>query len=117
MNTLTKVYTAITGQIDYLTDSYLTNWLRQAHAEHDSLGYYIKKKIITENLFGVDIMEEGTEIAKLTTVALVEKKEEPSPPGSVNQRAISYVRWACKVVAACSKVAMVKSWVGPRRRL
>ena len=59
----------------------------------------------------------GIETSSSTTVALVEKKEEPSPPGSVNQRAISYVRWACKVVAACSKVAMVKSWVGPRRRL
>ncbi len=65
LNTLTKIYTAVTGKIEYLTDSYLTNWLRQAHAEHDSLSYYIKKKIITENLFGVDIMEEGTEIAKL----------------------------------------------------
>ncbi len=65
MNTLTKIYTAITGKIEYLTNSYLTNWLRQAHAEHDSLSYYIKKKIITDNLFGVDIMEEGTEIAKL----------------------------------------------------
>jgi Putative DNA-binding domain len=65
MNTLTKVYTAITGKIEYLTDNYLTNWLKQAHTEHDSLSYYIKKKIITDNLFGVDIMEEGTEIAKL----------------------------------------------------
>src|SRR6266487_7117431 len=65
MNTLTKIYTAITGKIEYLTDSYLTNWLNKARTEHDSLSYYIKKKIITENLFGVDIMEEGTEIAKL----------------------------------------------------
>src|SRR5947207_2676056 len=65
MNTLTKIYTAITGKIEYLTNSYLTNWLRQAHAEHDSLSYYIKKKIITDNLFGVDIMEEGNEIARL----------------------------------------------------
>ncbi len=65
MNTLTKIYGAITGRIDYLKDSYLTNWLRQARAEHGSLNYYIKKKIITENLFGVDIMEEATEIAKL----------------------------------------------------
>src|SRR5437588_5448976 len=32
---------------------------------HNSLNYYIKKKIITENLFGVDIMEEATEIARL----------------------------------------------------
>jgi hypothetical protein len=65
MNTLLKIYGAITGRINVLHDSYLTNWLQQAHTEHGSLGYYIKKKIITENLFGVDLMEEAMEIAKL----------------------------------------------------
>ncbi len=65
MNTLMKVYGAITGKIEYLYDSYLTSWLQQARTEHGSLNYFIKKKIITENLFGVDIMEEATEIAKL----------------------------------------------------
>lgn len=65
MNTLMKIYGAITGKIEYLHDNYLTDWLKQARTEHDSLNYYIKKKIITENLFGVDIMEEATEIAKL----------------------------------------------------
>src|SRR6266700_6827509 len=65
MNTLTKIYGAITGKIDYLNDPYLTEWLKKARAEHNSLNYYIKKKIITENLYGVDIMEEATEIAKL----------------------------------------------------
>jgi hypothetical protein len=65
MNTLTTIYGAITGKIDYLNDAYLNNWIHKARAEHRSLNYYIKKKIITENLFGVDIMEEATEIAKL----------------------------------------------------
>jgi len=65
MNTLTTIYGAITGKIDYLNDPYLTAWLKKARSEHNSLNYYIKKKIITENLFGVDIMEEATEIAKL----------------------------------------------------
>ncbi len=65
MNTLTKIYGAITGRIDYLNDPYLTEWLKKARAEHNSLNYYIKKKIITENLYGVDIMEEATEIARL----------------------------------------------------
>jgi hypothetical protein len=65
MNTLTRVYGAITGKIEYLYDSYLNTWLREARTEYRSLNYYIKKKIITENLFGVDIMEEGIEIAKL----------------------------------------------------
>ncbi len=65
MNTLIKIYKAITGTIPYVNDPYLTDWLRRANAEHGSLNYYIKKKIITDNLFGVDIMEEATEIAKL----------------------------------------------------
>ncbi len=65
MNVLTKIYGAITGKIEYLNDVNLTDWLRGAKSKHDSLNYFIKKKIITENLFGVDIMEEGTEIAKL----------------------------------------------------
>ena len=65
MNTLTIIYGAITGKIDYLNDAYLHGWLQDARAKHNSLNYYIKKKIITENLFGVDIMEEATEIAKL----------------------------------------------------
>jgi hypothetical protein len=65
MNTLTTVYAAITGKIDYLTDDYLQRWIKEARSKHNSLNYYVKKKIITENLFGVDIMEEATEIAKL----------------------------------------------------
>lgn len=65
MNTLTKIYSFITGRIEYLHDSYLTKWLAEARAVHRSINYYIKKKIITDNLFGVDVMEEGTEIAKL----------------------------------------------------
>src|SRR5581483_10729756 len=65
MNTLTKIYSFITGRIEYLHDSSLTKWLAEARASHRSINYYIKKKIITDNLFGVDVMEEGTEIAKL----------------------------------------------------
>lgn len=65
MNTLTKIYSFITGRIEYLHDSSLTKWLAEARTSHRSINYYIKKKIITDNLFGVDVMEEGTEIAKL----------------------------------------------------
>ena len=38
---------------------------RATRAAHPSLHYFIKKRIITDNLFGVDIMEEGAEIARL----------------------------------------------------
>ncbi len=83
MNVLTKMYGAVVGRIAFLNDSYLTDWLRKANTEHDSLNYYIKKKIITENLFGVDIMEEGTEIAKLrlflALVSSVQSVEQLEP--------------------------------------
>ncbi|MCS7032193.1 MAG: endonuclease domain-containing protein, partial [Gloeomargarita sp. SKYG116] len=42
----------------------IMQWLQEA-AKHPSLEYYIKKRIITDNLYGVDIMEEATEITKL----------------------------------------------------
>jgi very-short-patch-repair endonuclease len=42
----------------------ISNWLTEAQ-KSSSLDYYIKKRIITDNLYGVDIMEEATEIAKL----------------------------------------------------
>jgi len=83
MNVLTNIYGAVTGKIEYLNDVNLTKWLRDAKTKHDSLNYYIKKKIITENLFGVDIMEEGTEIAKLrlflALVSSVQSVEQLEP--------------------------------------
>jgi hypothetical protein len=48
-----------------LGDAGLKQWLAKLRKEHPSINYYIKKRIITDNLFGVDIMEEATEIAKL----------------------------------------------------
>lgn len=65
MRTLISLYSAIIGKIEFLHDRTLTDWLKKARAEHPSLSYFIKKRIITDNLFGVDIMEEATEIAKL----------------------------------------------------
>ena len=63
MNTLATIYTVITGKIATLHDTSLHEWMKKARAGHTS--YFLKKKIITENLFGVDIMEEATEIARL----------------------------------------------------
>lgn len=65
MNTLTNIYSSITGKIEFLHDGYLTHWLTEARTAHRSISYYIKRRIITDNLFGVDVMEEATEIAKL----------------------------------------------------
>src|SRR5208337_2260718 len=65
MKTLINIYAAIVGRIKFLHDRSLTTWLADVEKNHPSVGYFIKKRIITDNLFGVDIMEEATEIARL----------------------------------------------------
>jgi len=65
MKTLINVYSAILGKIDFLGDKKLIDWKKEIEEVHPSINYYIKKQIITNNLYGVDIMEEATEIAKL----------------------------------------------------
>lgn len=66
MKTLINVYSAITGKIEFSGDQDLKHRLDELRKEHHgSLNYYIKREIITNNLFGVDLMEDATEIAKL----------------------------------------------------
>ncbi|NDJ25214.1 ATP-binding protein [Nostoc sp. B(2019)] len=67
MKTLIQVYSAVIGSIELMgveTQSFAS--LQEIKNSHTSLPYYIyKKRIVTDNLYGVDIMEEATEIAKL----------------------------------------------------
>jgi hypothetical protein len=88
MKTLINVYSAIIGRIKFITNAKLTKWLGQIEAEHSSVQYYIKKCIITNNLYGVDIMEEATEITKLrlflALVASAMKLEELEPLPNVD---------------------------------
>jgi hypothetical protein len=83
MKTLINIYSAIVGKIKFLNDSYLTQWLGDIEHEHKSVAYYIKKRIITDNLYGVDLMDEATEIARLrlflALVASVESVEQLEP--------------------------------------
>ena len=85
MKALINVYAAVIGKIKFLGDANLTDWLGKIEREHKSVGYFIKKTIITDNLYGVDIMEEGAEIARLRLfLALVAAAEtvdqlEPLP--------------------------------------
>ncbi len=87
MKVLINIYSAILGKVEleYLGDSDLKRWHDEVHGDHRAPAYYIKKRIITENLFGVDIMEEATEIARLRLfLALVasaqtEDQLEPLP--------------------------------------
>jgi hypothetical protein len=65
LRTLVNVYAAVLGRTEFTTDGNLRAWLAKAKSEHRSVNYFIKKRIITDNLFGVDIMEEAVEICKL----------------------------------------------------
>ena len=62
---LVNVYYAVVGRAEMGASSELKNWLAHIQKDHPSVGYYIKRRIVTDNLYGVDIMEEACEIAKL----------------------------------------------------
>ena len=85
MNTLINLYSAVIGRLEFLNNPELSAWLENIRRQHANIAYYIKKSIITHNLFGVDIMEEATEIARLRLfLALVASAEtvkqlEPLP--------------------------------------
>ncbi len=79
MKTLIQVYSAAIGTIDLIGDANLKSELNDIRKLHKSLSYYIKKRIVTDNLYGVDIMEEATEIAKLRLfLALVSSAHDVS---------------------------------------
>ena len=83
MKTLINIYSAIIGRIEFLNDKALSDWLKKTQTAHPSISYFIKRSIITDNLFGVDIMEEATEIARLrlflALVATVQSVEDLEP--------------------------------------
>ena len=79
MKTLIYIYSTVIGTSKFLTDHYLNDLLKNIETEHSSLNYYIKKRIISDNLYGVDIMLEAVEIAKLRLfLALVSAAENVS---------------------------------------
>ncbi|MEI6707730.1 MAG: DNA methyltransferase [Methylococcales bacterium] len=65
MKTLIAIYQALIAKANSFSQTAELNlWLDKVN-EHPSVDYFIKKQIITDNLYGVDIMPEATEIAKL----------------------------------------------------
>jgi hypothetical protein len=65
LKTLVNIYAPLLEKIVALNDAGLLKQVRQWQAQHKSLNYFIKRRIISDNLFGVEIHEEATEIAKL----------------------------------------------------
>lgn len=83
MKVLINIYTAIVGRAELSGDRTLKAWLDRERAAHKNVAYAIKRRIITDNLFGVDIMEEATEIARLrlflALVASAQNEDELEP--------------------------------------
>jgi len=65
MKTLIQVYSAVIGTIELMGNCSLKKNLEDIQSSHPSVLYFIKKRIVSDNLYGIDIMEEATEIAKL----------------------------------------------------
>ncbi len=83
LKVLINIYSAVVGRAELSASDALQFWLKTIQQEHPSVAYYIKRRIVTDNLYGVDIMQEATEIAKLrlflTMVSSVRKVEELEP--------------------------------------
>jgi hypothetical protein len=83
LKSLVNVYCAVVGRAEMGAGAELEKWLEGIRKDHPSVGYYIKRRIVTDNLHGVDIMEEACEIAKLrlflSMVASVRKVEDLEP--------------------------------------
>lgn len=65
MNTLITIYGEIIARIASLNDDSLSRWLRDLRIRHPGLLYHLKKGIITNNLYGVDIRDDAIEITRL----------------------------------------------------
>ena len=65
MKVLINIYSAIVGRADLAGSHDLRAWLAREKAEHHNVGYAIRRRIITDNLYGVDLLEGAAEIAKL----------------------------------------------------
>jgi hypothetical protein len=65
MKVLINIYSAIVGRAELGNDPALKAWHAREQAAHRNIGYAIRRRIITNNLYGVDLLEGAAEIAKL----------------------------------------------------
>ncbi|WP_438480851.1 Eco57I restriction-modification methylase domain-containing protein [Oleiharenicola lentus] len=84
LKTLLNLTTGLIGRCEALNHRPVLQWIEHERKLHKAPPvYWLKKRIITENLFGVDIMEEAVEIAKLrlflNLVASADKRDQLEP--------------------------------------
>ena len=80
---LAAIYQSALGRAEFLDHAALRQYLTAELHGHPNKNYYIRKKIITHNLFGVDIMDEAVEIARLrlflALVGAIQRPEDLEP--------------------------------------
>lgn len=84
LKTLLNLATGLVGRCEALGHRPITQWIEHERRQHKApVAYWLKKKLITENLYGVDLMEEAVEIAKLrlflNLVASAEARDQLEP--------------------------------------
>lgn len=83
MKVLHGAYAAVIGQVESSNYACMKNLVSEFPDGHATMAYAIKKAVITNNLYGVDIMPEAAEIAKLrlfmTLVATAKTADELEP--------------------------------------
>lgn len=84
LKTLLNLTTGLVGRCSALNHRPVLQWIEDERKQHKAPDvYWLKKRIITDNLFGVDIMEEAVEIAKLrlflNLVASAERRDQLEP--------------------------------------
>ncbi|MCS7084770.1 MAG: ATP-binding protein, partial [Bacteroidia bacterium] len=83
LKTLVNLYSAVYGKAMFLQAPKLQQRIQHILQNHPSLEYFIRKTIIVNNLYGVDIMEEAVEIARLrlfvSLVACAKKVQDVEP--------------------------------------
>lgn len=65
LNSLIIIYSRVMSRINDLNDSPLSQWLKEICLANPNPMYYLKKTILTNNLFGADIREDAIEITRL----------------------------------------------------
>jgi N-6 DNA Methylase len=76
-NTLRNIYGAIIGKIAQLNDDRLTDWLQTIYTVYSDLSYYVAKKIITDNIFGVDRSPEAVQTTRANLLAALSSSVRP----------------------------------------
>jgi hypothetical protein len=83
LNTLTLIYTRIISKISNFDDTFLIHWFQNIHQDHPNVVFFLKQKIMVENLFGVDLAEEAIECTRLrlylSLISALYKRDQMKP--------------------------------------